>query len=270
MRRAVNLCVLSSVIFMILLAAVPYIAAFGTALYIAAYASVFFISATVTLLIARGGKMRSYGLSLSIDREGAAFSLPLAIPAISLTVLLSALTSYLLEAAGLSGAQTLQGGAVFVILVYVLIPAVGEEILFRYIPINLIAPHSARGAILVSALIFSAVHANLFQLPYAFFAGAVFAFLDISTKSILPSMAVHMLNNALSVVLSLYTGGAVLAATAAVLAALCALSALAVTFRFKVYKDKIKEINSHGGRVFTVGLAVFLCIALLLACAAAF
>lgn len=270
MRRAINLCVLSSIMFMILLVPVPYIAAYGTALYAVLYALTFVLCGATALLIARRSGMQVMRLPVKIERHGVLLSLPFAVPSVALIMLAAELTSYLLSLVGAASAELPQGNAAYLALAYVIIPAVGEELLFRYIPISLIAPYSRRGAVIVSALLFSAVHADLFQLPYAFFAGLIFAFVDISANSVLPSVLVHTVNNTLSVLLALSAGGTFLRIMLAVFAVLGAVSLLVIILRFGTYREEIKKINSHGGRAFTPELAAFLCMAVLIACASAF
>lgn len=270
MKRAVNLCVFASLVFMLLLMAVPYAGALGAAAYAVAYVMTFVIAAAGALLIAQRSGTEVRALPVKIDKRGAALTLPLVLPSIALIMLAAALTSYLLSLAGIAVTEVPRGNAVYVILIYAIIPALGEEMLFRYLPISLIAPYSGRGAILASALLFSAVHANPIQMPYAFLAGLVFAFIDIAADSILPSVAVHALNNLASLAVSFYAGSAALRTAAVIFAVLVALSMLVCAFKFKAYKEEFKKITSHGGGVFTAELVAFLCITLLIACISSF
>ena len=49
------------------------------------------------------------------------------------------------------------------------------------------------------------MHGNFVQLPFAFCCGLVFAYMDIKTNSLLPSIIVHFLNNGLSVLFDILT-----------------------------------------------------------------
>lgn len=92
------------------------------------------------------------------------------------------------------------------LLLSALLPAVGEELLFRYLPLRALSGESGRAAVLWSALLFAAVHGNFYQFPYAFLSGVMFAVLDLYAGSLLPSFLFHLGNNAVSVFLTA-TGG---------------------------------------------------------------
>lgn len=139
-------------------------------------------------------------LKTGIDSKSLALSLPLVFPTVSAVFLISALTSILLSAFGFfDTVPDLSGNIITVLFVNAVLPAVLEEFLFRYIPINLLADGSRKGAILFSAGMFALVHCNIFQFPYAFAAGVVFAAVDIGFGSVIPSLIIHLVNNTLSV-----------------------------------------------------------------------
>lgn len=58
-------------------------------------------------------------------------------------------------------------------------------------------------AIFVSALIFGLIHLNPAQMPYAFCLGLLLGWLYYRTKSIVPGIVLHLVNNGISVVLML-------------------------------------------------------------------
>lgn len=88
------------------------------------------------------------------------------------------------------------------LLLSALLPAVGEELLFRYLPLRALSGESRHAAVLWSALLFAAVHGNFYQFPYAFLSGVIFAVLDLYAGSLLPSFLFHLGNNAVSVFLT--------------------------------------------------------------------
>lgn len=91
--------------------------------------------------------------------------------------------------------------AVFVIA---LLPAVGEELLMRG---NVLPGLASRGAVFgvfVSALLFSLMHANPVQTAYQFCIGAVLAVLFMISRSLVPCVAVHFLNNFFSLLMTAY------------------------------------------------------------------
>ena len=140
----------------------------------------------------------------TISRRALLLSAPLFFPTVLLLFGISALTTLALGAFGLQNETALTGNAWEIVLTYLLLPAVLEELLFRYLPLTLLAPYGKRSAVLFSALCFSLTHCDFFQMPYALVAGILFAALDLATESVLPSVLFHLSNNALSVPLLLF------------------------------------------------------------------
>lgn len=78
-------------------------------------------------------------------------------------------------------------------------PGVCEELFFRgFVFTGLCAHRSARTAVLGSALLFSLVHFNPWQLPALFLFGLFLGLLVYWTHSIYPAILAHMVNNLLS------------------------------------------------------------------------
>lgn len=119
--------------------------------------------------------------------------------ALLLIFLLSLLTTFLLGLAGASSPSPLSGNVNFDLLYLGVLPAFTEELLFRLLPLIIIAPYSKRSAIVISALFFSFAHASLFSIPYALLAGIIFMVLDLLADSVLPSVMLHLINNFLSI-----------------------------------------------------------------------
>lgn len=88
------------------------------------------------------------------------------------------------------------------------LPAIFEEYTHRGL---LFAGYRQFGwkVVLLSALLFALMHQNIKQTGYTFFDGIVLALLAYYTGSIIPSIVVHFLNNAVSVLWDYgkYTGG---------------------------------------------------------------
>ena len=85
-----------------------------------------------------------------------------------------------------------------------LLPALLEELFCRGALFSALRPMGRRTAVLGSALLFSLMHANLAQLPYAFIAGIALGALYEFSGSLLFPILFHLANNLLS--LSLYFG----------------------------------------------------------------
>ena len=170
----------------------------GKILYVLSFALPFAIGASLfKKLGAKPLKFHTGGVDLKL-------SLPLVFPIILLIFGASALTSLILGAFGFSDNTELSGSVISLIFNHALMPSLLEEALFRFIPLSFLLRCSKRGAITVSALFFAFAHCDLFQLPYAFLAGVCFAIVDIAFDSIIPSLIIHFLNNALSVLWMLY------------------------------------------------------------------
>ena len=89
------------------------------------------------------------------------------------------------------------------------LPAIGEELLFRGIIINsLKKKYSPHIAIILSAVLFSLFHANISQTIYPLLMGIVLGYAAHMSGCLLCSMLVHFLNNTLVIVTSYFSVGA--------------------------------------------------------------
>lgn len=91
--------------------------------------------------------------------------------------------------------------AVMAVISMALVPAVVEEIAVRGIIMQPLRRYGDKFAIVASALIFSMLHGNMVQIPYALFAGMYLGWAVIATGSLWPSIIIHFLNNLYSVVI---------------------------------------------------------------------
>ena len=82
------------------------------------------------------------------------------------------------------------------------LPAVLEELLARHIILTELQKYGRSFAVMVSALLFSLMHMNPIQMPFAFIAGLAMAYTTVATGSVIPSFFLHFINNTLSVVLT--------------------------------------------------------------------
>ena len=145
-----------------------------------------------------------YGLSLGGSE---AVDLAIIAPAvIGVIFLFAALTSLVLTALGATDVPIQREHFLIMLLRHAILPAILEELLFRFLPMKLIAPYSRRWCIILSALFFALIHQSFFRMPYALIAGFIFIAIDIVSDSILPSVILHFLNNTLSLVWICYCG----------------------------------------------------------------
>ena len=207
---------------------------------------------------------------LSISKEKISFALPLIAPTVSLIIIVSFLTSLLIYAVtGKTNNVSLGDSFVLALLSHALMPAVFEEMLFRYLPMRLLSSHSKRGAIIISAIFFSLVHHNLFSIPYAFLAGVIFMAIDIACDSVVPSILIHFINNALSVSIVLYADNPAFAPTVyLIIGVLTLISICYVLRRRKVYAEALACAFDKGeGVKLTAGMLLFALLTLTLAVA---
>ncbi len=97
----------------------------------------------------------------------------------------------------------LSGGLIVpALIVIALLPALFEELLFRGVILNS-CERDMGGvrAIFTVGFCFSLFHCSPEQTVYQFIAGCIFAFIAVRSRSIMPSVMMHFINNALIVIL---------------------------------------------------------------------
>lgn len=164
---------------------------------------IFFITALVYCLIRR----LSFASLFPFEKTGGRMLARLCTVGIAFSLMSNYVVTLLSNTFGLFGVEN-SGGSFDVgsepnVLIYFLtvavLPALVEEFAFRGVVMGALRPYSEALAILVSSAAFALMHGNFVQLPFTFCCGLVFAFIDIKSNSLLPSIIVHFLNNGLSV-----------------------------------------------------------------------
>jgi len=93
------------------------------------------------------------------------------------------------------------------LLAAIIIAPITEEFLFRGLILKgFVKLYSFKKAIIVSAILFGAMHLNPWQFAGAFFLGLLFAWLAIKTDSLLPCLCGHALANSMPIILIHLTG----------------------------------------------------------------
>ena len=196
MQRKISILTFSYTVFLFMLFVSGSISGFGSEIV---YYLAFLLPIGISLFLTRDEKVEK-GKYLTIDSKGVRNFAPLIFPTISIIIIASIITSVIIyETTDKTNSVDLGDSFLLALLTHALLPALLEEALFRYLPLRLISPHSPRCAIVVSAIFFSLVHADLFSIPYAFLAGVLFMTIDLMTDSVIPSVVIHFLNNAISV-----------------------------------------------------------------------
>ena len=86
------------------------------------------------------------------------------------------------------------------VLTSCLLPGICEEVAHRGMLVGAYKKFGTTFAIVISAVMFGLLHMNIYQCFYAFFVGLFFAFVCIYTRSIIPGMIMHFMNNFLNTV----------------------------------------------------------------------
>lgn len=95
------------------------------------------------------------------------------------------------------------GWVVLYIFLFGLLPAIFEEIIFRGMILRGLRTNTDDvTAVLLSALMFALMHANLQQLIYPFLMGIILGWLAVRTGSTFASMIVHFVNNTFTIIMA--------------------------------------------------------------------
>lgn len=81
------------------------------------------------------------------------------------------------------------------------LPALLEELVFRWCVLGALRPYGDGFAVLVSAVLFGLMHGNIRQIPFALIVGLALGYLYVATNRLWIPILVHFMNNALSVCL---------------------------------------------------------------------
>lgn len=221
----------------------------------------------ISLFLSRGDGVEKTRY-LTIDSMGVRRFLPLIFPTISATIVISYITSLIIFAiTGKTNSVDLGDSFLLALVSHALVPALLEEAIFRYLPLRLIAPHSPRAAIIISAFFFSLAHHDLFTIPYALVAGVMLMVVDLATESVIPSVIIHFINNALSVSLFFVSYHPVLVMLVyGVIILLTVMSVYAIRAMRDEYEDVFYIITDKGeGMKFTAEMALFAVLTLAIA-----
>lgn len=169
------------------------------------YYLAFILPVLFALLLLWRSDDKGFGIVLRVDSDTVLYTLLFLAPTVILISSLSALTSLLVGSlTGVTNGVSLEGSLPIVIIEHALLPAILEELLFRYLPYRCMKNSPPLTVVFTSALVFSVAHMNLFSIPYALFAGAILMSLVYMTESLLPSLIIHFINNLCSIMILLY------------------------------------------------------------------
>lgn len=130
-------------------------------------------------------------------------ALPLFPILLAAMILLSSLTALLLGVFGIGATGGAPSGDLASAFIYdCFMPAVLEEVLFRFALLPLLFYTDRENAVWVNALLFALIHPSLYQIPYAFCGGIILALTwQIAGRN--AAVLFHLLNNLCALLLSL-------------------------------------------------------------------
>ncbi len=108
-------------------------------------------------------------------------------------------TAFSASGAVTNAAFAMNGGftsGAYIVVAFAILPAITEEFLFRGIVIGEYESNGALIASLMSAVMFAMAHFSFARLPIYLFSGLVLAAVTYATRSVVASMIVHAINNA--------------------------------------------------------------------------
>ena len=181
---------------------------------------------------------------ITLDKEKVKFTLPIIFPTVVSVMLVSVITSLLVKLVGGKENNVDVGNELIPALIsHALVPALFEEVLFRYLPMRMLKNHSGKLVILVSSVFFALIHHSLYSIPYAFVAGVVFMAIDLACDSVIPSFLLHFINNAISVGMLVYKDNPLFAPTILTLVvALALVSLIYIAFNKTKYIDRLAKV----------------------------
>ena len=97
-------------------------------------------------------------------------------------------------------------GYIFLFLAVVIMAPIGEEIVFRGFLQKFLEEHwkDITRAVLITSLIFAMIHFNPYWTIQIYLLGVILGFLSWKTKSIIPSIILHSLNNGIAFILTIF------------------------------------------------------------------
>lgn len=205
---------------------------------------------------------------LTLKNENFKLALPLFAPTVGVIIIVSMITSWLIfMLTGKENRVDIGDSFILALINHALLPALIEEALFRYLPMRLLSSHSRCATVFLSAFFFALIHRSLFTIPYAFIAGVIFMAIDLATDSVIPSLLLHFINNAISVGLIIYGANPAFAPTVfTILAVLSLVSLVVIIIKREKYKNMLSLAFLSGEKVkFSLEMLLFAGLTLMIA-----
>lgn len=135
----------------------------------------------------------------------------------------------------------------FALIVFAVVPAIVEEFAFRGIVLGAFKKFGDVPAILASAFLFSLIHGNFVQIPFAFLMGICLGIVVVITKSIWTAVLIHFINNSISV-LADYCSAAIIG-TILIILVIASIASFAILVRKSAFEfQDVPSCFSKGQR----------------------
>lgn len=142
-------------------------------------------------------------------------------------------------------------------LIICVLPAIGEELIFRKAFCDGMQEVSDVKTIFLCALAFSLSHLSLAQTVHQFFLGVILGFIYVATRNITLTMVMHFVNNLLALFLEKITGAEFWTDNVVLGASMAIGLVVAVGAIFGFIKTSKKVDNSKNGKLDTLTIILF-------------
>ncbi len=150
------------------------------------------------------------------------------------------------------------GEITIAILLICVLPAFGEEMLFRKTFCEGMKGNNEWVIVLLGGLFFSWTHFNLVQTVHQFVLGCVLCFLYVRTENVTLTVMIHMFNNLLALFLESWTRGAIDWGNVETLAISCVAGLVLMAAGLFLFFRKTKKVEGEGKVTpYTIGMIAF-------------
>lgn len=206
-------------------------------IYVSYLASqVAFLSVCAGLLIIKRAPLSAVAPVNGVKPVGLLLAVVVTIGVFMQNTLIATAFSWLLDVMGVQAEVTVPeinggGDIALVVLVLCVLPALGEELMFRGVILKSLEGAGKLRAIILSGLIFALSHFNPAQLVHQFLLGALLSYITVVTGNIIYACVIHLLNNVIALfignIIPAYDALAVMSGTnALIMAGICVVGAM--------------------------------------------
>ena len=166
-----------------------------------------YIVATVVYVKAR--KVAFFGneiFSYRVNPLGILLTLPILVGVFCQDLIIAQAFSWLVELTGVTPSIVMptmnNAGEIILAIVFLcVLPAIGEEILYRGVFLHSMKNYGATFAVVTSGIIFALTHFNVAQLVHQCILGIVLSYMTLVSGRLIYAIALHFVNNVVAIIL---------------------------------------------------------------------